>query len=70
MKPIRNNKKPHYRSEPTIKIPKLPTEAEIRSRAHQLFLDRGESPGNELEDWLRAERELKHGSEPRNESRP
>jgi hypothetical protein len=29
----------------------------IRERAYQLYLERGGSPGNELEDWLRAENE-------------
>lgn len=33
-------------------------EDRIRFRAYELFLERGESPGADLEDWLRAEREL------------
>jgi NADPH:quinone reductase-like Zn-dependent oxidoreductase len=33
-------------------------EDEIRTRAYELFLARGEQPGHELEDWLQAEREL------------
>jgi len=32
---------------------------EIRQRAHQIFMARGGTPGNELDDWLRAEQELK-----------
>ncbi len=32
---------------------------EIRHRAHEIFKARGGTPGNELDDWLRAERELK-----------
>jgi hypothetical protein len=32
---------------------------QIRERAHQIFLARGGTPGNELDDWLRAEQELK-----------
>jgi hypothetical protein len=35
-----------------------PTEEEIRIRAYELFLDRGGQPGQETEDWLRAERDL------------
>ena len=27
-------------------------------RAYQIYLERGGSPGNELEDWTQAEREL------------
>ena len=34
------------------------TEQEIRRRAYELYLERGAQPGHELEDWLRAEREL------------
>jgi len=35
-----------------------PTQQEIAFRAHQIFLERGASPGLELDDWLQAEREL------------
>jgi hypothetical protein len=31
---------------------------EIRRRAFEIYLERGEQPGGELEDWLQAEREL------------
>ena len=30
----------------------------IRCRAYEIYLEHGEQPGNELEDWLQAEREL------------
>ncbi len=36
-----------------------PTQEEIRQRAHEIYLARGGTPGNELEDWLRAEEQLK-----------
>ena len=36
-------------------------EEEIRYRAHEIYLERGEQPGCDLDDWLRAERELQHG---------
>jgi hypothetical protein len=32
--------------------------AQIRERAYQLYLERGSTPGQENEDWLRAEREI------------
>lgn len=35
-----------------------PTHEEIALRAYQIYLERGGSPGNEFEDWARAEREL------------
>jgi DUF2934 family protein len=34
------------------------TEKDIARRAYDLYLARGCEPGHELEDWLRAEREL------------
>ena len=30
---------------------------EIRRRAYEIYLERGEQPGHELDDWLQAERE-------------
>lgn len=33
-------------------------EQEIQTRAYELYVQRGEQPGFELEDWLQAEREL------------
>jgi hypothetical protein len=34
---------------------------EIRRRAYKIYLERGEQPGRELDDWLQAERELEGG---------
>jgi hypothetical protein len=31
---------------------------QIRERAYELYLERGSTPGQENEDWLRAEREV------------
>ncbi len=35
-----------------------PTTEEIALRAYQIYLERNGAPGNALEDWTRAEREL------------
>jgi FKBP-type peptidyl-prolyl cis-trans isomerase (trigger factor) len=35
-----------------------PTPEEVERRAYQLYEARGAEPGAELDDWLRAEREL------------
>ena len=35
--------------------------SEIRIRAYEIYLERGEQPGRELDDWLQAELELAHG---------
>jgi hypothetical protein len=37
-----------------------PTEEEIRHRAYLRFLERGASHGEDFNDWLEAERELKN----------
>jgi DUF2934 family protein len=37
-----------------------PSREEIASRAHQLFLQRGSEHGRDVEDWVRAEKELSH----------
>jgi hypothetical protein len=49
-------------SSPATKSPRpaesYPTREEIALRAYEIYLERGGAPGNELEDWTRAEREL------------
>ena len=35
-----------------------PSHEEIRRRAYEIYLERGGGPGDELDDWMRAEREL------------
>ena len=45
----------HDRKRPAI------SEADVRLRAYELYLKRGGAPGNDMEDWLQAEREL-HGN--------
>jgi len=42
--------------EPTIPIP---IEQQIQKRAYELYEQRGRTDGHELEDWLRAEGEIK-----------
>jgi hypothetical protein len=36
-----------------------PTEEEVRRRAYEIFIGRGGQDGQELDDWVRAEQELK-----------
>jgi hypothetical protein len=35
-----------------------PSQEEIRRRAYEICLERGSLPGDELDDWLQAEREF------------
>jgi hypothetical protein len=39
-------------------VGKPPREETIRCRACEIYLERGEQPGRDLDDWLRAAREL------------
>jgi hypothetical protein len=36
-----------------------PSDDEIRSRAYEMYLERGGHDGLDLDDWVRAERELR-----------
>ena len=36
----------------------VPSEARIRERAHQLYESRGREPGQDEQDWFRAEQEI------------
>ncbi len=53
-------------SSPTVRKPRavkiLPTTEEIALRAYRIYLERGSAPGDALEDWTRAERELLENS--------
>jgi hypothetical protein len=42
-----------------------PSREEIRLRAYEIYLERGGFPGNELDDWLQAERELERAAPPK-----
>ncbi len=35
-----------------------PTPEQIQQRAYEIYLERSGAPGNPLEDWVQAEREL------------
>lgn len=35
-----------------------PSEDAIRERAYEFYVERGREPGHDVEDWLRAKREL------------
>jgi hypothetical protein len=37
-------------------------EEEIRLRAYEHYLERGQQPGRDLEDWFQAEREFERGT--------
>jgi hypothetical protein len=42
-------------------VPFSPTYDEIAQAAYQRYLDRGASDGADVDDWIAAERALKHG---------
>jgi len=55
----------------TRAVKTAPTHGEIALRAYEIYLERGGTPGNALEDWTRAERELmEKNSKPRGKVGP
>ena len=40
------------------------TEEQIRQRAYEIYQARGGQEGNEVSDWIAAERELKESNQP------
>jgi hypothetical protein len=38
-----------------------PSREEIRLRAHEIYVQRGRTDGQDLEDWFQAEKELTEG---------
>jgi hypothetical protein len=47
-----------------------PNHEEIRLRAYEIYLERGGTAGNELDDWLQAERELERVTLPTAQALP
>jgi hypothetical protein len=43
----------------------IPLEERIRARAHELYVERGNESGSELDDWLQAEEEIVAAEEER-----
>jgi Protein of unknown function (DUF2934) len=48
---------PAPKAKTTVVKPK-PTQDQIAARAYEIYLERGAAPGDPMQDWLRAEREL------------
>ena len=63
-------------SSPKVRKPRaaakyVPSHEEIALRAYLIYLERGGAPGNSLDDWTRAERELIAGNgKPRRKTAP
>jgi hypothetical protein len=51
--------RPHAAASPPIDL-----EDRIRTRAYQLYVERNTDPGHDLDDWLRAEQEVRTTLEP------
>ena len=51
-------RQPGAEVEQRTRLPQAASEQEIRRRAYEIYLEHGAQPGQELEDWLQAEREL------------
>jgi DUF2934 family protein len=45
-------------AEKTTKAKATPTQDDIATRAYHIYVERGCTPGDPMQDWLQAEREL------------
>jgi hypothetical protein len=52
-----NRRRAHEGQSAAVAAAAEPLELLIRRRAYELYLERGDRPGDALEDWLQAERE-------------
>ncbi len=60
MRTSKHNSTEQYQSAPTLQTPKPPpTPEQIRQRARAIYAARGGMDGMALNDWLKAEQELK-----------
>jgi hypothetical protein len=46
----------------TVSFHKEPSREDIERRAFQIYVKRGRQPGNDIADWLAAEKELREAS--------
>ena len=61
-KPKRNDQATSTQAETgEVPVGRSARDEEIRHRAYEIYLERGEQPGRDLDDWLQAERELEGG---------
>ncbi len=49
--------KPYFAIREAPNVESRPTHKEIELRAYQIYVDRGGTDGQDVEDWLQAERE-------------
>lgn len=49
-------------AEAGVSVKNSARDEEIRHRAYEIYLERGQQPGRELDDWLQAQRELEGGT--------
>lgn len=45
----------------SVQHDRVAPDVQIRARAYEIYLERGDRPGNDLSDWLQAEREYREG---------
>ena len=46
--------------EKEVSLPASATFEQIAARAYQIYQERGDNPGSDIDDWLEAERQLNH----------
>jgi hypothetical protein len=56
---LKNIKPPKYQNQQSSPSETMTDRKKIEHRAYELFVERGSTPGCDLEDWLQAEEEFK-----------
>jgi hypothetical protein len=65
MSQAQKDPKPHPTArEKDTSLPNTVTSEQIALRAYQIYLERGEQPGSDVDDWLEAERQLNQTVQP------
>jgi hypothetical protein len=54
---------PARAKKPTVDPDDVPLEERVRQRAYELYVQRGNESGSEIEDWLSAEDEIRNTEE-------
>jgi hypothetical protein len=66
----KNKKTPKEKSKMNKNTFEIPLHEQIERRAYQIYLEHGFHPGNDLADWLAAEKELTEQSEAEAANKP
>jgi hypothetical protein len=56
---IKTKKRREIRNSKPQEVKRIITDEDVRSRAYEIYLENGDAPYDEMDNWLCAERELR-----------